>query len=145
MDVTPYTDVTNAQVRQAQFIIELYTGRLEGEVDGARDKGLLARAVIAQCVYMRENPSLTFEQIGAATIQAGGDMTVFNNPDAPFIAPLAVMACKHLSWKITRSVHTGKTWQKGDIPPFWLYGQYALNPDGYAGVWPFDVDSWGKF
>jgi hypothetical protein len=145
MDVTPYTDVTTAEVQQAQFVIEVYTGKLEGEVDGARDKGLLARATVAQCVYMRENPKLTFEQIGAQTIQAGGDMTVFKNDEAPFVAPLAVMACKHLSWKKSRSVHTGKTWQKGDIPPFWLFGQYTATPDGYAGVFPFDVEGWGKF
>jgi hypothetical protein len=112
MAVTPYGDVTMAEVLQAQFVIEIYTGRLEGEVDGARDKGLLARAVIAQTVYMRENPTITFEQISAGTIQTGGDMTVFRDVDSPFVAPLAVMACKHLSWKNSRSVRTGRIWQR---------------------------------
>jgi hypothetical protein len=112
MVVTPYEDVTIAEVLQAQFVIEIYTGRLEGEVDGARDKGLLARATIAQTVYMRENPTITFEQIAAGTIQTGGDMTVFRDSESPFVAPLAVMACKHLSWKNSRSVRVGRIWQK---------------------------------
>lgn len=112
MEVTPYDDVTNTEVNMAQFVIEIYTGRVEGEVDGARDKALLARATVAQCVYMRENPALTYEQIAAGTIQSGGEMTVFNNPDAPFIAPLAIIACRHLSWKNSRSVRVGRIWQK---------------------------------
>jgi hypothetical protein len=111
MEVTPYTDVTNAEVLMAQFVIEIYTGRLEGEVDGARDKGLLARATIAQTVYMRENPALTYEQISASSIQSGGEMTTFRDGDSPFVAPLAVMACGHLSWKNSRSVRVGRIWQ----------------------------------
>jgi hypothetical protein len=113
MDVTPYTNVTNTEVLQAQFVIEIYTGRLEGEVDGARDKGLLARATIAQCVYMRENPEVTFEQIAATSISRGDGQTSFAQDGvSPFLAPLAVMACKHLSWKQSRSVHVGRMWQK---------------------------------
>lgn len=112
MEVTPYADVTNAEVNMAQFVIEIYTGRIEGEVDGARDKALLARAVTAQTVYMRENPAMTYEQISAGTIQAGGEMTVFRDGDSPFIAPLAVMACKHLSWKNSRSIRVGRIFQR---------------------------------
>lgn len=112
MEVTPYEDVTNTEVRMAQFVVEIYSGRVEGEVDGARDKALLARAVAAQTVYMRENPTITFEQIKASSIQSGGEMTTFNDEAAPFIAPLAIMACKHLSWKNSRSVHVGRIWQK---------------------------------
>jgi hypothetical protein len=113
MEVTPYEDVTSAEVLMAQFVIEIYTGRLEGEVDGARDKGLLARATIAQTVYMRENPAVTFEQINAYAIQRGDGMTTFQpgNTEAPFVAPLAIMACKHLSWKKSRSVRVGRIWQ----------------------------------
>jgi hypothetical protein len=113
MEVTPYTDVTMEQVRQAQMVIEIYTGRLEGEVDGARDKGLLARAVTAQCVYMRENPAVTFEQVAASSLARGDGQTTFAKPGVdPFIAPLAAMACNHLSWKQTRSIHVGRMWQK---------------------------------
>lgn len=108
MAVTPYTDVTNAEVAMAQFVIEVFTGRLEGEVDGARDKGLLARATIAQTVYMRENPAQTYEQIAVSTVQTNGELSVFKDGNSPFIAPLAVMACKRLSWNQSRSVRFGR-------------------------------------
>jgi hypothetical protein len=108
MEVTPYEDVTMTEVRQAQFVIEIHVGRMESEVDNGRDKGLLARAVIAQVVYMRDNPEITFEQIGASYRGVGGDQVNFS-PDSPFIAPLAVMAGKHLSWKQSRSIKIGRT------------------------------------
>lgn len=108
MASTPYTDVTLEQVKQAQFVIELFVGRTESEVDGARDKALLARATAVQAVYMRDNPDITFNQINAAMVSAGGQMTQFRDNVSPFIAPLAVIACKKLSWKQSRSVSTGR-------------------------------------
>lgn len=113
MDATGYADVTPAQVKQAQFVIETYIGRDESMVDGARDKSILSRAVIAQTVYMRNNPEISFEQIAASTIQAGGELTTFKAGDwtAPFIAPLAVMACRGLSWAGSKSVSVGKAIQ----------------------------------
>lgn len=110
MEVTPYTDVTMAEVRMAQFVVEIHAGHMESEVDNSRDKGLLARAVTAQVVYMRDNPEITFEQIQATYIGSGGNQTSFDSKgDSPFIAPLAVMACRHLSWKQSRSIKVGKT------------------------------------
>jgi hypothetical protein len=106
MNVTGYTDVTTTQVLQAQFVIEIYTGRTESEVDVARDKELLARATAAQCVYMRDNTTITFEQISAASMSRGDGQTTFKE-DAPFIAPLAIMACKYLSWRNSRSIKIG--------------------------------------
>lgn len=114
MSTTPHTDVTMAEVRMAQFVIEIYTGRVESEINNARDKGLLARATVAQCVYMRDNPTVTFEQVAAASMSRGDGQTTFRD-DAPFIAPLAIMACKHLSWKNSRSVKVGPAeinWKK---------------------------------
>lgn len=108
MAATPYEGVTINQVKQAQFVIEMYVGRTESEVDGARDRAILARAVAAQTVYMMDNPDITFNQIKATTISQGGRMTVFGNgDDTPFIAPLAVIACKKLSWRQSRSVRVG--------------------------------------
>jgi hypothetical protein len=106
MNTTGYADVTTQQVLQAQLVIEIYTGRPESEVDNARDKEILARATAAQCVYMRDNTAVTFEQVSAASMSRGDGQTTFNT-DAPFIAPLAVMACKHLSWKNSRSIKVG--------------------------------------
>lgn len=120
MAATPYTGITIEQVRQAQFVIEMYVGRTETEVDSARDKSILARAVAAQTVYMRDNPDITFNQIKATTISQGGRMTVFGNGDeSPFIAPLAVLACKKLSWKQSRSVRTGR-WRQQPVRTEWV-------------------------
>jgi hypothetical protein len=106
MASTGYADVTTQQVLQAQLVIEIYTGRSESEVDNARDKEILARATAAQCVYMRDNISVAFEQVAADSMSRGDGQTTFRD-DAPFIAPLAVMACKHLSWKNSRSIKIG--------------------------------------
>jgi hypothetical protein len=157
MAATPYTDVTIAEVQQAQFVIEVYTGRVESEIDGARDKSMLARAVIAQTVYMRDNSDVTFEQIAASSINRGGEMTTFGSDGvSPFIAPLAVMACKHLSWRKTHSVKIGKTVGREDRARilYWmaLFGSLSgVGLDGYGldgnspgeyGVVPFNVDVW---
>lgn len=110
---TPYEDVTIEQIRQAQFIIELYVGRVESEVDSARDKAILARATAAQTVYMRENPDMIYNQIHATMVNQGGQMTSFASDGlSPFIAPLAVIACKKLSWKKSRSISMGRTFQR---------------------------------
>lgn len=118
MAATPYKDVTIEQVRQAQFVIELYIGRTESDVTSARDKMLLSRATAAQTVYMRDNPDITFNQIKATSISQGGQMTVFSNDgESPFIAPLAVLACKGLSWKGSRSVRIGAIQQRSPVSP----------------------------
>lgn len=118
MDITPYTEVTNKEVQTAQFIIETYVGRTEADVTDARDKSILARAVVAQTVYMRQSPKIAFEQIAASTIQSGEGMTVFKAGDwtAPFIAPLAVIGCRKLSWAGSRSVRIGRIFQRRSRP-----------------------------
>lgn len=108
----PYTGVNMAHVKQAQFVIEMYVGRVESEIDTARDKAILARATGAQAVYMMDNPDITFNQINAAMVSSGGQMTQFRDNVSPFIAPLAVLACKKLSWKGSRSVRTGQWHQR---------------------------------
>jgi hypothetical protein len=158
MAVTPYTDVTLPEVQQAQFVIEVYSGRTEGEIVNARDKAMLGRAVIAQTVYMRENPTVTFEQLAANTITRGDGMTVFDiTKDSPFIAPLAVMACKHLSWKKSRSVTIGKTFGADERARalYWLsvwgtlsayresYGLDGTSPSDYATI-PFNPETWDE-
>lgn len=159
MAVTPYTDVTTPQVLQAQFVIEVYTGRTEGEITDTRDKEMLARAVIAQTVYMRDNPDVTFEQIAAATISRGDGMTVFTNAGiSPFVAPLAVLACTHVSWKKSRSIKIGKTigreermrilyWMSvwGALSPYGMsYGMDGTSPSDYGMIVPFDPETWDE-
>jgi hypothetical protein len=158
MASTPYTDVTIAQVKQAQFVVEVYTGRMESEVDGARDKGMLARATAAQVVYMRDNPDITFEQIAATSISRGDGMTVFSDANvSPFVAPLAVMACKHLSWKKSRSITIGKTFGPAEKARalYWLsiWGELSPYGSGFGldgsssseyGTLPFNPEIWNE-
>lgn len=160
MAATGYTNVTTAQVLQAQFVIEVYSGRMESEINDARDKGILARAVMAQTVYMRDNPEVTFEQIDAQSIARGDGQTVFRAGanDAPFIAPLAVMACKRLTWKQSRSVTVGKTvgraermrilyWMSvwGALSPYGIsYGMDGSSPSDYGMQIPFDPETWDE-
>lgn len=117
MNVTPYTDVTMAEVRQAQFIIEIFTGRVESEVDRGRDKSLLARATMAQCVYMRDNPDITFQQIKVSAISRGDGGESFRDDYSPFVAPLAAMACAGLSWLNSRSIRVGRATQLSGMSP----------------------------
>ncbi len=112
MQATGYTDVTAAQVQQAQFVIEIVCGRTEAEVTKGRDKMLLARAVAAQVIYMRSNPEITFEQIKVSSLSRGEGGTAFSDDYSPFVAPLALISMLNLSWRVSRSVRTGKTFQR---------------------------------
>lgn len=107
-EVTGY-DVTNESIIMAQHLIESYTGRVEADIEVATDMELLGKAVAYQCAYMHEDPAKTFEQVSATQVMQFGQMITFRQNDdaAPFIAPLAVIACKRLSWKGIRSIRTG--------------------------------------
>lgn len=118
MAVTPYKDVTLEQVRQAQFVIEIYTGRTEAQVTAAKDRSILHRATIAQTVYMRDNPDVTFNQVKVGVINSGDSSTAFRDDYSPFVAPLAAMACNFLSWWNSRSIKVGKMHQnRGGLSP----------------------------
>lgn len=159
MAVTPYTEVTVPQILMAQLVIEIYTGRMESEVEGTRDKEILARATTAQVVYMRDNPEVTFEQVAATSISRGDGQTVFADASVqPFIAPLAVLACKHLSWKKSRSIKVGKTFGRaermrilywmavyGALSPYGSnYGLDGTSPSDYGMIVPFDPETWDE-
>lgn len=106
--ITGYV-VTNTGLAMAQTIVEVYIGRVEQEVDGMRDKSLLGRAVAYQAAYMRDNAEMIFEQVAASQVGQNDSLTTFKAGDftAPWVAPMAVMACRGLSWKQSRSVTTG--------------------------------------
>lgn len=112
-EFTPY-EVTDEQVRHAQFIIETYVGRSESEIDHPRDQMKMRRAVIGQVVYMKDNPDISFNQISVASISRGDGMTVFRAGDfaSPFIAPVALMALGGLSWMRSRSIKFGRIHQR---------------------------------
>lgn len=104
-------DVDLALLLRAQSVIEVYVGRVEAEIDDGNDIQLLGKATAYQAAYMKENESITFEQIALRTTGQGESVVSFANEDSPFIAPLAVMACKKLSFKRARSIQTGRIFQ----------------------------------
>ncbi len=108
-------DVDLALLNRAQSIIETYVGRVEAEVESPNDKALLAKATAYQAVYMQDNEDITFDQVALRTAGQGESVVSFSNEAAPFIAPLAIMACKHLTFKKARSVRTGKIFQREPI------------------------------
>lgn len=110
-------EVTTEQIYKAQFIIEVYIGRTEADVTNIRDKEMLGRATIAQAVYMGDNYDQTYEQLAAAMVSQSGSTVTYRSGDwaSPFVAPLAQMACKNLSWKRSQSVGVGRTFQRGHL------------------------------
>lgn len=106
--VTGY-EVTLDTIYKAQAVIEVYCGRTEGDITNRRDKSLLSRATAYQAAYMRDNAEQIFEQIMVSQQAQNDSLVSYKSGDttAPWIAPLAVMACKKLSWFKSRSVRTG--------------------------------------
>jgi len=104
-------DVDLALLNRAQSIIETYIGRVEAQVDDPNDKAMLAKATAYQAVYMQDNEDIVFEQVALRTTGQGESVVSFQDGMAPYIAPLAVIACRGLSFKRARSVRTGRIFQ----------------------------------
>ncbi len=94
---------------RAQAVIEMYIGKTEDDIVAPDDLALLQRAVSFQAVYMLNNEDIVYEQMSALQVLQANMQVTFRNDDtaSPWIAPLAIMACKNLSWKRSRSVRTG--------------------------------------
>lgn len=101
-------DVERDDITRAQHVIEAFVGRNESEVSGADDVSLMAKAVAYQAVYMKSNYDRVFEQAAVKQFgQMDAQMTLDTAMAAPFIAPLAVLTLRNLSWRRSRSVKTG--------------------------------------
>ncbi|WDS61317.1 head-to-tail adaptor [Satellite phage MiniFlayer] len=94
---------------RAQAVIEMYIGRVEEDIVSPDDLALLQRAVSFQAAYMLNNEDIVYEQMSALQVLQASMQVTFRNDDktSPWIAPMAVMACRNLSWKRSRSVRTG--------------------------------------
>lgn len=108
-ELTNY-EVTAELIVRAQAIIESVVGKVESEVSDANDLAILGRATAFQTAYMANNYDKVYEQV-AFTYKGQSDAAL--SPDtsmmAPFIAPLAVLALRRLSWARSRSIKTGPT------------------------------------
>ena len=106
--------VNAALVERAQYAVETYIGKFEDEVTVTRDIEILKRAIAYQSAYMSNNEDVVFEQIAVQTTTQNDSSTTFKAGDvaSPFIAPMAVMLCKNLSFVKSRSIATGKIFQR---------------------------------
>jgi hypothetical protein len=112
--VKEYTDVdvSLALIKRAQAVIEIFVGKDEIDVDNPSDLLVLDKMTAYQAAYMLDNEDTVYTQIAANSVGSGDSIQNFNTAmSAPFIAPLAVMAARGLSFKKPRSIKTGKIFQ----------------------------------
>lgn len=112
LDITGYT-VTSEDVTKAQAILEAYIGKIEQDITDPRDLSILAKATAYQVSYMKNNFNRTFEQAALSQIVQNSNVVTFKAGDdtSPWIAGLTKLACKHLSWRKSRSISTGRIFQ----------------------------------
>lgn len=107
---------------RAQNIIESYAGKVEADIKSGKDKILMARSTAYQAAYMKDNEELVYEQMAVVTSGAGTQMqTLDTKKDAPWIAPLAVLTLKYLSFNRSRSYRTGRIFQYPPAALNWRY------------------------
>ena len=110
-EYTGYT-VDLELIKRAQAIVEIYVGRDEIDVENPMDLLLLDKITSYQTVYMLENEEIIYKQIAATSVGTGDSLQNFDvNMASPFIAPLAVLASKGLTWNRSRSFKTGRIFQ----------------------------------
>lgn len=108
--VKKYTgyDVDLSDINIAQAMIEAYIGRGESRVSDADDLEVLGLATAYQTVYIKSDPNRVFEQAATKSISQDTSSINFNmDMDSPFIAPLAMLSMRNLSWRKSRSVQIG--------------------------------------
>lgn len=114
-DYTGY-DVSLDLIKRAQGIIEIYVGKDEVDVENPSDLLILDKMVSYQAAYMLENEDIVYKQIATSSITLSGSSQSFDrSSQAPYIAPLAILAAKGLSFKKSRSFKTGKIFQFSKI------------------------------
>jgi len=112
--VKEYTgqDVTLELIKRAQAIVEIFIGKDEIDVQNPSDLLLLDKMTSYQAVYMLENEDIVYKQIAALSVGNGDSAQNYNmSMSSPWMAPLAVIAARGLSFKRSRSIRTGKIFQ----------------------------------
>jgi hypothetical protein len=114
-NVKEYTnkDVTIDLVMRAQSVIEVYIGRSEIDIESPNDLIILDKMTAYQAAYMVDNEDIVFSQIATTNSGSGDSSQNYNTMmNAPWIAPLAVLASRGLSFTRGRSIRTGKIFQR---------------------------------
>lgn len=120
--VKEYTsfDVSLEVIKRAQAIIEIFIGKDEIDVQNVSDLLVLDKMTAYQAVYMLDNEDLIYKQIATLSIGMGDAReNIDTKMNSPWIAPLAVVASRALSFNRPRSIRTGKILQM--LPKYdWL-------------------------
>lgn len=113
--VKTYTnkDVTLPVIARAQGIIEIFVGKDEIDIQNPSDLLILDKMTSYQSAYMVDNEDIVYSQIASTSVGSGDTSQNFDTTmSSPWIAPLAVMAARGLSFKKPRSIRTGKIFQR---------------------------------
>lgn len=117
-DVETFTGfaVTDAQVMQAQAVIDMFSARthLSAARIGARDLYWLKLAVAYQAAWMTAQPDV-FSRLDFSTMTMENRAVALQG-DTLRVAPLASKALKRLSWLRSRSLHIRSPFQDGLSP-----------------------------
>jgi hypothetical protein len=113
-NVKQYTniDVSLELIMRAQAVIEIFIGRSEIDVEDTNDLMVLDKMTAYQSAYMLDNEDMVYKQI-ASTSEGFRDsnQTFDTKMSAPWMAPLAVLAARGLTFNKGRSIRTGKIFQ----------------------------------
>lgn len=114
-NVKQYTniDVDLALITRAQALVEAFIGKSEIDVENPNDLIILDKVTAYQAAYMSDNEEVVYKQIASVSSGSGDSYQNFNaSMSAPWMAPLAVLAARGLSFNKPRSIRTGKifTW-----------------------------------
>ena len=101
-----------ALVKRAQAIVEIYIGKAEIDIENPNDLILLDKITAYQAAYMLGNEDIVYKHIASLSVSTGDSVQNYDTKmNAPWIAPLAVLAAQKLSFKKPRSIKTGKIFQ----------------------------------
>lgn len=108
--ITGYENITLQDVATAQSMLEANMGRMEARITDADDLEIMAKATAYQTVYLKSDPLRVFETAQVDQIQqdSAGLSYKQGDWDSPFIAPLARMAMRHLSWRRSHGIAVGR-------------------------------------
>jgi hypothetical protein len=98
-------EVTEAEIQQAQFIVELFADVTEDANANISSKNLrfLKMAVAYQAVWITEHPDL-FTHVDVSSMLQDGLQFNPRHENASLLAPFARRAINRLSWKRNRSI-----------------------------------------
>jgi len=117
-NVKQYTnqDVAIDLVSRAHNLIEIFIGKPEIDIENVNDLMILDKMTAYQAAYMLDNEDIIYKQIASLSVGTGDSNQNYDTKMfSPFIAPLAVLASKGLTFKRSRSLKTGKIFQ---LQPF---------------------------